>query len=79
MKTAKWQPIESAPRDGTLILVARINQAHPEDEQHIVRWDDDWWQVHCGKNDHPLRGDEPTHWMPRLPMPKVTKHSHEER
>ena len=59
-----WQPIESAPKDGTAIIVTRPTIFESEDGWHVVRWDDGWWQVHCGKFDNPLRGDDPTHWMP---------------
>lgn len=65
----EWQPIETAPKDGTPILIHRAESDFPLEEAfHVVRWDaffDDepkWWQVHDGKNDHPLRGPEPTHW-----------------
>ena len=44
-------PIETAPRDDTLILVWRKTD-WPDDPFAVVRWDDDWWQVHDGKNDH---------------------------
>lgn len=68
-----WQPIETAPKDGTVIDLW-INGA---------RWTDCWWQV--GNRLHPLDGwysdaldcgdadwfcddQQPTHWMP-LPAP----------
>jgi hypothetical protein len=65
-----WRPIHSAPKDGTLILIHRTEQRYAEDTHHVARWvaEDEWWQVHDGKFDHALRGDEPTHWMP-LPEP----------
>lgn len=63
-----WQTIESAPKDGTAILITRPTEFRSEEGWHVVRWDDDWWQCHDGKNDSPLRGDEPTHWQP-LPSP----------
>lgn len=71
----KWQPIESAPQDGTSILVFVNN------EQYVVSWIDPdyfpdgdrtpscWWYVADGKyGPYPLRGHSPTHWM-RLPKP----------
>jgi hypothetical protein len=63
-----WQPIETAPKDGTPILITRPTEWQCEEGWHVVRWDDDWWQVHDGKFDCPLRGPDPTHWMP-LPVP----------
>ena len=58
-----WQPIETAPKDGTPIYVRRP-ATFVEDFCHVVVWDteDEWWQVHDGKFFHPLRGDEPTEW-----------------
>ena len=53
-----WHPIETAPRDGTSIVVDNGRG------QFTCAWDDDWWQVWDGKNDHPLRGSEPTYWRP---------------
>lgn len=68
---AGWQPIESAPKDDTLILVWR-QTTYSDDPFVVVRWEDDWWQVHDGKNDWALRGPDPTHWMP---LPKSPEHS----
>lgn len=59
-----WRPIESAPRDGTHIMVPGQFSGMEIDE---AQWDEDtnpegWWSV---KLDLPL---EPTHWQP-LPAP----------
>jgi hypothetical protein len=59
-----WQPIETAPKDGTPILITRETVFLSEEGWHIVRWEEDWWTVHDGKFDHALRGPDPTHWMP---------------
>lgn len=70
-------PIETAPKDGTHILITRPTM-HVEEAWHVVRWDDDWWQVHDGKNDWPLRGPDPTHWKPlpkRRPPKKDPPHA----
>lgn len=64
-----WQPIETAPKDGTAILITRSTQFESEEGWHVVRWDEDWWQVHCGKFDHLLRGADPTHWQPLPALP----------
>ena len=60
----RWQPIETAPRDETDCLVTN-------DRGQFVAWfdsswdNDGWWMVSDGKNiEYPLRGKEPTHWMP---------------
>ncbi len=66
---SEWQPIETAPKDGTEILVfidGNIFQAH-QDEQ--LDWCMPFAKAHgcgcCGWND-----DKPTHWMPLPPPPK---------
>lgn len=72
-----WQPIESAPRDGTLILVpGRYGIATPAC----------WWPAAHLEADHTLRGDwddgernedggfspfYPTHWMPLPAAPSA--------
>lgn len=58
-----WQRLETAPKDDTLILVWRETN-YSDDPFVVVRWENDWWQVHDGRDDLPLRGPEPTHWMP---------------
>lgn len=64
----KWQPIETAPKDGTDIILAR-----PEDDDcwyAIAQWWVAGWAFMSGRvGDMPaLIGFEPTHWMP-LPSP----------
>ena len=57
-----WQPIETAPKDGSDILIWQPK----EDEQFVVYWDDveDGWRF----SPRHVLADEPTHWMP-LPAP----------
>ena len=60
-----WQPIETAPKDGTAILVSEGRFIH------CVEWNDEyeWWAVDDNKfGPFRLRGTAPTHWM-RLPPP----------
>lgn len=62
-----WQPIETAPRDGTTILLFA-----PAWENAVTGWTfgDDEWQD-CPFN--PNRLDyRPTHWQP-LPSPPTTE------
>ena len=63
-----WQTFETAPRDGTYILAYQTDVLAPN--HYVVCFDDSWgdggwWMVCDGKNPElPLRGPEPTHWMP---------------
>jgi hypothetical protein len=70
-----WQPIETAPRDGTPVLLVSANAAEPsaevghwsdEDGTFRVGYPDDWFRL-AG---HGLRSwlDIATHWQP-LPAP----------
>jgi len=60
-----WRPIETAPRDFTRVLVSNDRGIF------AVEFDADWhngfgwWLCVDGKdNEWPLRGGNPTHWMP---------------
>lgn len=69
-----WQPIETAPRDGTIVLV------HPATWTGMsaspARWDDNryakhprpYWNRIDTVSAHISRAYEPTHWQP-LPEP----------
>jgi hypothetical protein len=63
-----WQPIETAPRDGTNILI--VNASGRADWGHnvprVACWQKDgWWGYHETEQITPHRA---THWMP-LPSP----------
>lgn len=56
---APWQPIKTAPKDGTRILVG-IKDRFPKNT-YVARWLRDAWSI------GPLGGEwhaYPTHWMP---------------
>ena len=65
LTTAGWQPIETAPEDGTWVLV-KFDTDSPGPTMLVVQWSPSWgaW---C---DHQLCGimRDGTHWMP-LPEP----------
>ena len=74
-----WQPIKTAPKDETRILVCRAIDADGkpiEDDvfglfvQRAAWWDGEGWVVYCGMIREPLCFFEPTHWMPTPPKPK---------
>lgn len=65
----EWKPIETAPKDGTSILVGA-----PEWEPELCSWRNDcWFRGWCAGG---LRSDtygpdfDPTHWMPLPPPPR---------
>ena len=69
-----WQPIETAPRDGEMILVfERLSSAGTDPQGHnyaVAYWCDDKW---TSPDEIPNKGSaldfyELTHWMP-LPEP----------
>ncbi len=70
---SEWQPIETAPKDGTEILVC-ITYNLPDDEWETVQWVDGWrsgkWFRYHDKIYIPF---PPTHWMPLPPPPAATK------
>ena len=59
----QWQPIETAPKDGTRVLLFFPGFVIPV-------WVGDWhegWRPEYGVRTPPIE-DDPTHWMP-LPAP----------
>ena len=74
-KMSEWQPIKTAPKDGTPIYL----WAKLRDFEYRIRpgyFDDGWrqeWRT-LGR-DGGLRLSHPTHWMPlRAPFPTPPKH-----
>lgn len=64
-----WQPIETAPRDGTGILGGWFrgvfNKEHPWRHQGVTFWRDGEW---VNPDEEERSFYEPTHWQP-LPAP----------
>ena len=70
----EWQPIETAPRDGTSILGFRPGDTFSGHMITAIYWcgsspvDSGWWAL-CEAGDHSASDEfDPTHWMP-LPEP----------
>jgi hypothetical protein len=66
-----WRPIETAPKDGSAVLVYFPDIGVCEVLWSTQVFEDGFWSVSDNKfEDRPLRGwsTEPTHWMP-LPDP----------
>lgn len=64
-----WQPIETAPKDGTHILICQATDAYgklTDNWVDVAAWSRDktterqWWMTVGGV----ISGIEPTHWMP---------------
>ena len=77
-----WQPIETAPKDGTRVLLCRATDADGKpilDKaweifiQVAAWWEgDDDWIVYCSLVAEPRLHFEPTHWSPLPSNPLCT-------
>jgi hypothetical protein len=71
---AGWQPIETAPKDRTTILIFKpgtLYNGEPAPWYDVARWDyvdNDQSEMGWASQDGCLSCVEPTHWMP-LPEP----------
>ncbi len=70
-----WQPIDTAPKDGTNILVCCAVDAdgtqiksHGLFTQRAAWWGEEGWVVYCDIIQEPQCFFEPTHWMPVPPL-----------
>ena len=68
--SCQWQPIETAPRDGSEVLVCRAATKHFGSYCVVAAW---WGNTKGWCVDDPMYPlhFEPTHWMP-LPAPPKT-------
>lgn len=76
-----WAPIESAPKDGTAVLLWAENLRFPGNMAiaQYITIDIEWWHVTDGKfGPWPVRGPSPTHWkpLPVVPMAESDQDSH---
>jgi hypothetical protein len=60
-----WQPIETAPMDGTEVLVmgTKHNMLTPDQHMHVAHFSRGWWSA-----THVL--SHVTHWHPLPEMPQ---------
>lgn len=69
-----WQPIETAPKDGTRILLGGGKMFCEALEDWVTaplsaQWEHSYWLVGGTESGYVCLGvDDPTHWMP-LPAP----------
>ncbi|MDB5656127.1 MAG: hypothetical protein JWQ94_3740 [Tardiphaga sp.] len=61
-----WQPIETAPKDGSTVLVWRPS----EGEHYLAHVGVDFWSDKSWYRSR--RSQQPTHWQP-LPAPPITR------
>jgi hypothetical protein len=66
LEERKWKTIESAPKDGTEILIrgTAYSMLVPDPITTVAKWDNGWWGNHHNAPDY----TNVTHWMP-LPAP----------
>lgn len=61
----EWQPIETAPKDGTeIILLCKLNHAKGKVHIGMYFWEDKAWWTHS----HTFVSS-PSYWMPRMELP----------
>lgn len=60
--THEWQPIDTAPKDGTSIL------GYDDHDMNIVYWSFSGWNLVCAGSYAEYTDWDPTHWM-ALPDP----------
>lgn len=66
---SEWQPIETAPKDGRVVLALPVYGAHTGTFLHWDAWSDDMSGDHQEENIYSgWRIADATHWMP-LPTP----------
>ena len=61
----QWQPIETAPKDGTRVLA----WAHSYLNSTVIMWMGDWYHEGSGTEFGPRH--KPTHWMPLPQNPRM--------
>lgn len=65
-KVERWLPIETAPKDGTFVVIADAEQ--PSAGLLIARWRHDAWWSKPTPSGHSTVWADATHWQP-LPAP----------
>jgi len=73
LQQQQWQPIESAPRDGTRILSCRTDFEDRLLIYAIVAYENGEWHLQALMGGSLGVGYYPTHWQPLPQPPKDTK------
>ncbi len=73
---SKWQPIETAPKDGTPVLLCDAGYG----QMDVGVWEVDRWCMYDSGGAELYTSYFYTHWMklPRAPSSKITKRREEE-
>jgi len=86
LRAMEWQPIETAPKDGTTILVMKITadtqnefgyNMYPN-EVYTAYWDSNWIKEGTFMSNDcydDVSNIKPTHWRPKLGLPPAPKES----
>ena len=75
--SSEWQPIETAPKDGTELLLYERRERFIDDDFVEVdyifsgAWNAESYQGECWEcSEYEVFSHEPTHWMPLPEVPK---------
>jgi len=66
-----WKPIETAPQDGTFVLLYDDGYKHSSNSYLIAQFDGGVWWGKKTNSGRAIIWQEATHWMP-LPEPPVS-------
>jgi hypothetical protein len=77
---SEWQPISTAPKDGSGILAVLVWKDDGEFyDVQTIRWQDTWGEwvpsavlIHMENTGDPSDDVTPTHWMPLPEPPRAT-------
>lgn len=70
-RDGKWQPIDSAPKDGRGVLMGQFDKF--QRQYRVCYWTDSGWAFYQRRlGDPAVVMLSPTHWMP-LPSPPEAK------
>jgi hypothetical protein len=63
-----WQPINTAPKDGTSVLLYQPKGRYYHECMMVAAWSTSWMPDGIGGYEWENELQAPTHWMP-LPLP----------
>lgn len=72
-ESEEWQPIETAPKDGTKVLCAWAKTFHATPHAEVCECGEEGYWFYSYDGDAPAPDDPPTHWMPLAAMRSTDK------